>query len=172
MNANPYTLFKPYGGVFDPPDLHRIEGYFHAGLSFNMAPATVIQIFGNADRSNAIMNLFAMPGGNITWNPATATLQAPRIQAQNFAGLRGTSSPIGGSPLALGSCTTGVASIPGATLNMVPVTVASTIGAPGFSAQGAFQVTAQVTAPDQVTVSICALIAGTPRSSSYIVALQ
>jgi hypothetical protein len=55
---------------------------------------------------------------------------------------------------------------------MVPVTVAETAGAPGFSAQGGFQVSAQVTAPGQVTVSVCAVIAGTPRPSQYIVALE
>jgi len=118
------------------------------------------------------MTLFAMPGGEVTWNPATATLQAPNLQARNFAGLRGTSPAIGGSPLALGSCATGVATIPGATMNMVPVTVASAIGAPGFSDHGAFQVSAQITAPSQVTVSVCAIIPGTPKPSTYIVALQ
>ena len=40
---------------------------------------------------------------------------------------------------------------------MVPVTVASTTGAPGFSPRGAFQVNAQVTAPNTVTVNVCAL---------------
>jgi hypothetical protein len=171
-NRNPYSIFKAYGGQFDPPDMHRIEGLFHVGLSFNIAPETVVQVFGNADHSSRPMNLFAMPGGNIAWNPATATLTAPNIQASNFAGLRGTSGLIGGSKLALGECATGTAAIPGAKLNMVPVTVASTIGAPGFSAQGAFQVSAQVTANDTVTVSVCALIAGAPKASTYIVALQ
>jgi len=108
----------------------------------------------------------------VTWDSTTSTLKAPNLQSRNFAGLRGTSERIGGSPLALGSCASGIADIPGAELNMVPVTVASTIGAPGFSAQGAFQVSAQVTAPNQVTVNVCALIAGTPKPSSYAVALQ
>ncbi len=172
VNLNPWKNFIPYGGLLGAPDMHRIEGYFNSGLSFNAAPGAVIRVFGNADRSNAVMKLFAMPGGDIVWNPATATLQVPKLQAQNFAGLRGTSERIGGTPLALGSCSTGKANIPGAALNMVPITVASTIGAPGFSAQGAFQVSAQVTAPNEVTVSVCALIAGTPRPSVYNVALQ
>jgi hypothetical protein len=79
---------------------------------------------------------------------------------------------IGGSPLALGSCATGIVSIPGASRSMVPVSVAETTGAPGFNAQGGFQVSAQVTAPGQVTVSVCAVIAGTPKASQYIVALE
>ena len=172
VNANPYKIFSTFGGVLGAPDMHRIEGYFATGFSFGDAPGALVRIYGNADGSLKPMTLFAMPSGEITWNPATSTLQAPNIQARNFAGLRGTSERIGGSPLALGSCATGIANIPGAALNMVPVTVASTIGAPGFSAQGAFQVSAQVTAPNQVTVNVCALIAGTPKPSSYTVALQ
>ncbi len=172
LNLNSWKLFTPFGGSLDAPDMHRIEGYFNSGLSFGDAPGAVVRVFGNPDGSNKPMTLFAMPGGEITWNPTTATLQAPNLQARNFAGLRGTSQPIGGAPLALGSCATGIASIPGATRSMVPVTVASTIGAPGFSARGAFQVSAQVSAPDQVTVSVCALIPGTPKPSTYIVALQ
>ena len=172
VNVNSYRIFDAFGGVLSAPDMHRIEGYFATGFSFNDAPGALFHIYGNADHSSKPMTLFAMPGGEVTWNPVTSTLQAPHLQARNFAGLRGTSQRIGGSPLALGSCASGVAQIPGAALNMVPVTVASTIGAPGFSPQGAFQVSAQVTAPDQVTVNVCALIPGTPKPSSYTVALQ
>jgi hypothetical protein len=154
VNLNPYRIFTPYGGILGAPDMHRIEGYFHSGLSFGAAPGAVVRVFGNADHSNSVITLFAMPGGEIRWDPATSTLSAPNVQAGNFAGLRGLSEPIGGSALALGSCATGKATIAGATKNMVPVTVASTIGAPG------------------VTVSVCALIAGAPKLSSYIVALQ
>ena len=103
-NRNPYKTFNTYGGLLPAPDMHRIEGYFNSGLSFGDAPAAVIRVFGNADGSKSPMTLFAMPGGEIKWDPATSTLQAPRIQAQNFAGLRGTSERIGGSALALGSC--------------------------------------------------------------------
>lgn len=171
-NRNSYKIFDRFGGMLEAPDMHRIEGYFNSGLNFGDAPGAVIRVMGNSDGSNSPMKLFAMPGGDIVWNPATSTLTAPKIQAQNFAGLRGTSEPIGGSPLALGSCSTGKAKIAGAALNMVPTTVASTIGAPGFSPQGAFQVTAQVTASNEVTVSVCAIIAGTPKPSPYLVALQ
>jgi hypothetical protein len=172
LNLNSWKLFTPFGGLLDAPDMHRIEGYFATGLSFGDAPGALVRIYGNADGSSKPMTLFALPGGEVTWNPATATLQAPNLQARNFAGLRGTSPRIGGSPLDLGSCATAIATIPGAAMDMVPVTVASAIGAPGFSARGAFQVSAQVTAPNQVTVSVCALIPGTPKPSTYIVALQ
>ena len=172
INANSYKIFDRFGGMLGAPDMHRIEGYFATGFSFGDAPGALVRIYGNADGSARPMTLFAMPGGEVTWDPATSTLQAPKLQASNFAGLRGTSERIGGSPLALGSCATGIAKIPGAAMDMVPTTVASTIGAPGFSAQGAFQVSAQVTAPGEVRVNVCALIAGTPKASSYTIALQ
>ena len=172
VNMNSYKIFNTFGGVLGAPDMHRIEGYFATGFSFGDAPGALVRIYGNADGSSKPYTLFAMPGGEITWDPGTATLRAPNVQAHNFAGLRGTTERIGGSALALGSCATGVATVHGAALNMVPTIVASTIGAPGFSAQGAFQVTAQVTAPDRVSVNVCALIPGTPKPSSYIVALQ
>jgi hypothetical protein len=172
VNLNPYKIFDTFGGTLGAPDMHGIEGYFATGFAFGDAPGALVRINGNADGSARPMTLFALPGGAVIWDPATSTLRAPRIQSSNFAGLRGTSERIGGSPLALGSCASGVANIPGAAMNMVPITVASTIGAPGFSAQGAFQVSAQVTAANQVTVSVCALIAGTPKPSNYSVALQ
>ncbi|MBB5059457.1 hypothetical protein HDF16_004183 [Granulicella aggregans] len=180
VNLNDYKIFDRFGGMLGAPEMHRVEGYFSTGFSFGDAPGALIRIYGNPDHSNDPMTLFALPGGEITWNPATSTLRVPRIEARNLGGssasasaaLRGRSDVIGGSPLALGSCATGVVSIPGATRSMVPVSAAETNGAPGFSAQGGFQVSAQVTAPDRVTVSVCAVIAGTPRPSQYIVALE
>jgi hypothetical protein len=180
VNLNDYKIFDRFGGMLGAPEMHRIEGYFSTGFSFGDAPGALVRIYGNPDHSNDPMTLFALPGGEITWNPATSTLRVPRIEARNLgessggasAALRGRSDMIGGSPLALGSCANGVVSIPGATRSMVPVTVAETAGAPGFSAQGGFQVSAQVTAPGQVTVSVCAVIAGTPKASQYIVTLE
>jgi hypothetical protein len=165
LNANPNTLYKPFGGPLDAPDLHRIEGYFDNGIVFIQAPGTLFRISNNAAHPNAPITLFSLPGGEIKWNPATHTLLTR-------TGLRGATSPIGGAPLALGACATGTATIPGADRSMVPVTVASTLGAPGFSPAGAFQVDAQVTAPDTVTVDVCAILPGTPRPSTYIVSLQ
>jgi hypothetical protein len=175
INGNPYTLFKPFGGLFEAPDLNRIEGYFANGLAFNAAPGAVIRINGNADRSNAPMTLFALPNGEIDWDPTTASLEVNHININHPAvakKLRGTTAIIGGKPLPLGACATGTAIIPGATSTMIPVTVAATTGAPGFSPSGGFQVTAQVTAPNTVTVSICAVLAGTPKPSTYLVALE
>lgn len=188
MNGNPYTLFKPFGGQLAAPDLDRIEGYFANGMVFNAAPGAVVRVVGNADHSQAPITLFALPGGEIKWDPATGTLLTTNISA-NLVGtgtrggaapaaapalraLRGTTGPIGGAPLGMGTCATGTASIQGATPSMVPVTVASATGAPGFSPNGAFQVSAQVTAANTVTVSVCAVIAGTPRPSTYVVALE
>jgi len=164
-NANPNTLYKPFGGPLDAPDLHRIEGYFDNGILFYQAPGAVIRIYNNAVHPNDPITLFALPGGAIRWDPASQSLLTK-------TGLHGTTTSIGGSPLALGTCANGTATIPGANNSMIPVTVASNTGAPGFSPTGAFQVSAQVTAANTVTVSVCAILPGTPRPSTYIVSLQ
>ncbi|WP_089840188.1 hypothetical protein [Granulicella pectinivorans] len=164
-NANPVTLYKPFGGPLDAPDFHHIDGYFDVGLAFRPAPHILIRVQNNRDTPNTPITLFSLPGGDIRWDPASGSLLAK-------TGLHGTTTAIGGRPLALGTCATGTATIPGANNTMVPVTVASTTGAPGFSPGGAFQVNAQVTAPDTVTVSVCAILPGTPRPSTYIVSLQ
>lgn len=180
-NANPEKLFTPFGGPFQAPDFHRISGYFNSGLVFFDAPGAVVRIFGRATDPSGLMTLFAMPGGELKWDPATGTLVVPHIRAGGAtsssssngpAALRGSSGSIGGGALAVGSCASGTARITGATSQMVPTTVAATKGAPGFSARGAFQVNAQVTAPDTVTVNVCAILAGTPTASNYIVVLQ
>jgi hypothetical protein len=84
--------------------------------------------------------------------------------------LSGTTGSIGGA-IAIGSCDTGTATITGATTSMVAIADATTSGAPGFSATGAFQVSAQVTSANTVTVSVCALLGASPipTSSTYLV---
>ncbi len=179
-NGNPFKLFSAYGGPFLAPDLEHIGGYFNNGFVFYNAPGAVIRVYGNADGSKSVMTLFAMLGGEVKWDPAGGTLLVPSIRTNSLAlpngkvtaTLRGTTGRIGGAPLAVGSCATGTAQIAGATPAMVPTTVAAVKGAPGFSARGAFQVNAQVTAADTVTVNVCAILAGTPVTSSYIIVLQ
>jgi hypothetical protein len=176
VNLNSYKIFDRFGGMLGAPEMHRVEGYFSTGFSFGDAPGTLIRIYGNPDHSNDPMTLFGLPGGEITWDPATSTLRVPRIEARNMgdslAALRGRTDVIGGTALPLGSCATSTITIPGATSSMVPVTVAETAGAPGFSAQGGFQVSAQVTGTGRVMVSVCAVIAGVPQPSQYVVALE
>ena len=164
-NGNPFPLYKPFGGTLDGPDLQRIEGYFENGFVFNSPPGSFARIYADRTKPNAILTLFDLPGGQIKWDPSSGSIITR-------TGLRGTSASIGGQPLAVGTCATGIVTIPGANNSMVPVTVASTTGAPGFSPAGAFQVNAQVTKPNTVTVSVCSVLAGTPRPSTYIVSLQ
>lgn len=179
-NMNPFKLFSAYGGPFLAPDLEHIGGYFNNGFVFYDAPGAVIRVFGNADGSKSVMTLFAMLGGEIKWDPAGGTLLVPSIRTNDLAlangkvtaTLRGTTGRIGGAPLPVGSCATGTAQIAGATPAMVPTAVAAVRGAPGFSAHGGFQVSAQVTAADTVTVNVCAILPGTPIASNYIVVVQ
>lgn len=76
----------------------------------------------------------------------------------------GTTGAISGI-LTAGTCDTGTATVAGSTTGMVAVASASTSGAPG----AAFDVKAQVTTNGTVTVSVCAIIDGTPTSSTYLV---
>jgi len=77
------------------------------------------------------------------------------------ATLTGTSGPIGGTPLAMGKCATGIAAVTGASSNMAVTT--SPAGSPGdgFVWQGF------VSGPNTVTVKVCALAGGTPAAVVY-----
>jgi len=75
--------------------------------------------------------------------------------------LSGTTGSIGGSALIAGACSTGTVSITGATTSMVAVTSPVTYPGAGFTKE------AYVSSSGTVTVSVCAIIAGTPTSSTY-----
>jgi hypothetical protein len=92
----------------------------------------------------------------------TATLSSSSLPNPVFTG---TTASIGGGALLAGACASGTATIAGATTAMVPATTASTSAAPGVG----FSVYAQVTSSNTVTVSVCALVNGTPTASTYLV---
>jgi hypothetical protein len=89
----------------------------------------------------------------------------PPVLAGSNVSLAGTTASIGGGSVTAGSCATGTATIAGAAVTAVPIAAASTSGAPGAG----FAVLAQVTAANTVTVSVCALVTGTPTASTYLV---
>jgi hypothetical protein len=110
--------------------------------------------------------------GSLTGNVLTITSPGapgttPVLAGANLANpvLAGTTGSIGGSSLAAGACASGTATIAGAAVTMVPVAAASASGDPGAG----FAVLAQVTAANTVTVSVCALVSGTPTASTYLV---
>ncbi|HMG84948.1 MAG TPA: hypothetical protein VK574_04365 [Terracidiphilus sp.] len=77
--------------------------------------------------------------------------------------LSGTTGPIGGSALAAGACATGTVSIRGATASMV----AAVSPAGGTSPGTGYVWEAQVTNSGTVTVSVCAIAAGSPTRTTY-----
>lgn len=100
-----------------------------------------------------------------------ATLYAGFVRSQNPMGgmgyppnapdLVGTTANIGGSLLVLGGCTTGTATVAGATTSMVAVTSPQTALANGVQWQAA------VTSANTVTVQECALLTVTPTSTPF-----
>lgn len=96
-----------------------------------------------------------VPGVNATL--ASSTLPNPILS--------GTTASIGGGALLAGACATGTATVAGATTAMVPAAAASTTAVPGAG----FSVNAQVTSSNTVTVSVCAIVNGTPTASTYLV---
>ena|ERR1700748_1459209 len=77
--------------------------------------------------------------------------------------LSGTTGNIGGSLLAVGGCSTGTVSIPGARIGMSVTASPNTFPGTGYLDF------AYVSANDIVTVGICAIIIGVPTASTYSV---
>jgi hypothetical protein len=82
------------------------------------------------------------------------------------AAIAGTTGSIGGGALAAGACTSGTASVTGATTSMVAT--ASPVTYPGDAATWK----AYVSAAGTVTVKVCAIVAVTPTASAYNVRVQ
>ena len=86
------------------------------------------------------------------------------ITAANFAGvLAGTTGVIGGAPLAAGACVSGTVAVSGATVG-APVTVSAN---DGTLPMGTMMLNAAVGSTGQVTVQVCAVVAGTPSAKTY-----
>ena len=82
------------------------------------------------------------------------------VAASNLP-LSGTTGSIGGSSLTAGTCTSGTASITGATTSMVAVASPVTYYGDGFSTS------AYVSAANTVTVKICSIVTATPTATTF-----
>jgi hypothetical protein len=91
------------------------------------------------------------------------TLRFPDQSGTLALSLAGETAPIGGAALTAGACASGTAQATGATTAMVAL--ASAAG--GVDAGPGFVPKAFVSAPDTVTVEVCALAAGTPAPTRY-----
>lgn len=81
------------------------------------------------------------------------------------ASIGGITGSIGGGALLLGNCASGTATVTGATAGQVVKANTSD----GTFIGGAFNVLADVTSSNTVTVNVCAVVAGTPTAKSYSV---
>lgn len=96
-----------------------------------------------------------------------ATIEAPALKLGSAGctgcALPGQSNPVGGAALQPGQCATGTARVPGALVG-TPVAIAATDGSlPG----GVNKVDAAVTAPNLVSVEVCAIAPNTPPRRIY-----
>lgn len=92
-----------------------------------------------------------------------STMNSQAIATTNQLPLSETSSRIGGSALTAGQCSTGAVRVTGATTSMV-VAVSP---ADGTSPGAGYVWQGQVTSSNTVTVSVCAIAAGTPTPTKY-----
>jgi hypothetical protein len=100
-----------------------------------------------------------------TGNAWTCTGGAWKLSATSGI-MSGTTGSIGGSLLALGSCSSGTATVTGAVVGMPAVATPSD----GTNIAGlGVVITATVTSSNTVTVNVCALVSLTPASKTYTV---
>jgi hypothetical protein len=105
------------------------------------------------------------PGGCIVGLDTTTKVQLPATVTVGGAALNlilsGTTSTIGGTALAAGSCASGTATVTGAAVGMAV--------ALGTYEGDSFRASGYVSAANTVTVKVCAFVAGTPTAQTYSV---
>jgi hypothetical protein len=101
--------------------------------------------------------------GNPPANVVTLVPQGIGFPALSNLPIAGASVSIGGTPLAAGDCLSWVGSIAGVTPSMAPYASPQTYPGDGYYWK------AYVNKPGQVTVKVCAAVAGTPTPSVYVV---
>jgi hypothetical protein len=100
-----------------------------------------------------------------TGNAWTCTGGAWKLSATSGI-MSGTTGSIGGSLIVLGGCSSGTATVTGATVGMPAVATPSD----GTNIAGlGVVITATVTSSNTVTVNVCALVSLTPASKTYTV---
>lgn len=101
----------------------------------------------------------ATAGTNTTQLATTAFVTSALVGVTPV--LSGTSGSIGGSALVAGQCAIGTVAITSSTTTMVPIVSPNTYPGSGFTKE------AYVSTNGTVTVSVCAIVAGTPTASTY-----
>jgi hypothetical protein len=125
------------------------------GGIFSLADSNGDQIIS---QSSGLIGLVVGSNG-CQLNASTFTCGLPIIGTNSP--LQGTTGSIGGSALLAGACSSGTATVSGATTAMV--SDATPVSYPG----DAFFWKAYVSGTNTVTVKVCAAIAGTPTATTY-----
>jgi hypothetical protein len=159
-------LFAPNAGAGS-----HIQGWtFGYGNSANNEAHYQIDFAGAGSASNAVSFISYLTyfftcnmSTGVCNFPHTATMNSQTIATTNQLPLSGTTGSIGGSALTAGQCATGTVTVTGATTSMV----AAVSPAGGTSPGTGYVWQGQVTSSNTVTVSVCAIAAGTPTSTTY-----
>jgi hypothetical protein len=155
-----------------PPNSWAVEGVGGGGIAIGTVSSGQPILFAPsrslaATISNSFLTLasgvgLATSGGTAV--PAGTVAQGTgNLLYSSTLPITGLSISIGGSALAAGACSSWVGSITGVTTSMVPYAAPQTYPGDGFYWK------AYVNTTGQVTVKVCAAVAGTPIASVYVV---
>jgi len=118
---------------------------------------TVVTVTRAGNTGTLATTTGSLPSGNLASYDASGNLK----DSGTAPILSGISGSIGGGVLTAGTCSSGTASVTGATTSMVAEADPNTYPGDGIIWD------AQVTAGGTVTVKVCAIVALTPTSSTY-----
>lgn len=166
--VNPaYSLFSPNGALDGDWQYQYVKldagAYITGALplaKLEVAAANQLLLSnGSSWGSVSVPTCADSMGQHLNYSTGSSTFSCGTTAASSS--LAGTTGSIGGGLLAVGGCTSGTATVTGATTSMVAVSEPSTFPGNGNTWM------AQVTAPDTVTVRLCAMVLGTPTASVY-----
>jgi hypothetical protein len=164
LNLNglgPYRIFKYGNQALASGDLST-TAYAHLIWNVNGAKWELL----NPQTNNGTVTAVTATAPLVSSGGATPNISCPTCITT--AALTGTTGSIGGGALTAGSCTSGTASVTGATVGH-PVYVSASDG----SLPNPFTLlSAAVTSASTVTVQLCAVASNTPAAKTYNVATQ
>jgi hypothetical protein len=190
-NQNGVSEIGPWLETLDTGTANVLTTTFRNGMDFGLIPGTMFYIrpLNNNTITNPTLNVNGLGAkhivkfGNQPLAPNDLTTAAyaqvfydgtnwqllnPQTAQGTTPTLTGTTGGIGGSSLTAGNCTTGTATVTGATVGH-PVSVSASDGS---LPNGLIILSAAVTSPNTVTVQLCATASVTPLANTYNVATQ
>jgi hypothetical protein len=165
-----YSIFSPNGALSGDWQYQNVNlgassyilgtlGSDHGGTGVSSSPDDSVLV-GNGSSlvQTSIPACLDSGGSHLNYNASTNALTCGTSGAPM---LNGATASLGGGLLAAGGCSTGTATVTGATTSMTAVATPTT-----FPGNGNVWM-ARVSAADTVTVYLCAMVLGTPTASVY-----